>query len=65
MQLVVKKCFNIRGKDLSDETKDEVYFKNNNLDMRKKAVREAERKRWEGPCPPDPKMLKLKYGAVT
>lgn len=60
MVSVVKKMFNIRIKDLTDETKDELYFKNPNLDMRRKNIKQAEMKRWEGPCPPDATLLKPK-----
>lgn len=60
MQAVVKKCFNIRVKDLSDETKDEIYFKDPNIDPKKKNALYAERKRWEGQVVPDFKMLKPK-----
>ena|SRR3990167_7461977 len=60
MVSVVKKMFNIRIKDLTDETRDELYFKNPNLDMRRKNIKQAELKRWEGPCPPDASLLKPK-----
>ena len=60
MQAVVKKCFSVRVKDLSDETKNEIYFKNTEIDAKKRHVMHEERKRWEGSVPPDFKLLKPK-----
>ena len=57
MQTIVKKCFGIKAKDLTEENKNEVYFRDPNTYLKGRAALFAERKRWESAVPPDPSKL--------
>lgn len=49
IQQVIRKIFGIKTRELTDETKNEIYFRGQDRGNRRTVIRYAERKKWEKP----------------